>query len=170
MRVTATARHNVRRALASHDVITDLSDSKADALISQVRKILASSNPTELTGEAQLMIEALNHIRNFIHAHVTPELDSEEWATLLWDCYTASVSNTKTAPACTTLVGSGEAWSDIIVVPMNQPLAFEFSFETTWHSTRCVVSFWLFSLRILTWSFPWLYDTVVQSVLSLAKN
>ena len=167
MRVTATSRHNVRRALASHDVKVDLSDSQADALIRQVRKILASRIPTELAGEAQLMIEALSPIKNFIHSHVTPDLDLDEWATLLWDCYTASVNNTKAAAACEMLVGSGEAWSDMIVVLMNQPLDVEFRIELTWYSTRRMVALWLFSLCILTWFFPGLYESVVQGVLAL---
>ena len=167
MRVAATARHNVRKALVSHDVQIDLSDSQADVLIRQVRKTLVSRIPTELAGEAQLMTEALNPIRNFIHAHVTPELDPDEWGTLLWDCYTTSLNNTKAAAACETLVGSGEAWSDMIVLLMNQPLEVEFSTELTWYSTRRMVHFLLFFLCMLIWFLPWLYESVVQSFQTL---
>ena len=106
MKVAASARHNVRKALRHNEINIDLSDLAADALVRAVRKTLTSRVPAELPDQAQLMVEALNHVRNCMHSHITPELDADEWSTLLWDVYTASVNNTKSAAACETLVES----------------------------------------------------------------
>lgn len=170
MKVAASARPNVRKALNNHDVNIDLSDSAADALVRAVRKTLSSKVPAELPGQAQLMVKALNHVRYCTHSHVTPELDADEWSTLLWDVYTASVNNTKSAAACEALVESSEAWADTIVLLMNEPLDVEYSLLQPWYCTRRVTSLWLLLASMGLWMLSWGYESAVAAFLALTSD
>ena len=118
MRVAASARHSVRKALSDAEATLDLPDKDLDDCIRYVRKTLCdgSSQTNSLTFESEIMAQALKMPYNRVSPCVPDDSDHDYWSSLLWEIYVNSVNGTKAAACCENLVTSDEAWSDMIVL------------------------------------------------------
>ena len=149
MKVAGSARSNCRTTLQNYAIELVIGDADLDAHIRGVRKALGRATHGGMADETEILVKALMPMRDALADAIPDDFDQENWAALLWDWFTACVSNTQAAAACPAVTQSESAWADMIVVLLATPSISETIVINTWWSTRRMATCWLALLGVL---------------------
>ena len=118
MRVSTTARLAFREALGEARLANTYSDEDLDKFITEIRKSLNSAPVlNSLVEETELAIETLRPLYGSLTDWCsTEDLDSDQWANMCWDLFTAAVNTTKAGTRLPNLAQSVEAWADMVTL------------------------------------------------------
>ena len=157
MKVASSAKSNFRKALQDSSISWTPSDSEVEKLIRSIRSAINSSSPTTLADEGQLLVKALSPVYLALReAEALDWMDSDQWAFLMWDIYTAAASNTQSAARCPKITDSSDGWSDMITIVIATPLPHDvITTSPFWYRRKSITAIlWTCSL-LLAWATSW---------------